>query len=144
VIVAVETGGKAVSQPMEHSRTATVKPVMEALIDPSARIVTDEGNAYVEATGNFAGGHERVNHNAGQYVNDFGFTTNGAESFFSLLKRGHYGTYHKMSKQHLHRYCTEFDFRWNGRLMTDAQRRDAAVVEAVGRRLFCRQPEVSK
>ena len=32
------------------------------------------------------------------------FHTNGVESFWSALKRGYYGTYHKMSFKHLCRY----------------------------------------
>ena len=38
---------------------------------------------------------------------------NGMESFWSLLKRGYYGTYHKMSKEHLQRYVDEFVGRHN-------------------------------
>lgn len=38
-----------------------------------------------------------------------------AESFFAILKRGVYGTFHSISEQHLQRYCDEFAFRWNNR-----------------------------
>ena len=42
-------------------------------------------------------------------------TTNTVEGFFSLLKRGMYGTFHSVSKHHLHRYVAEFEFRYNAR-----------------------------
>ncbi|HEY8748239.1 MAG TPA: transposase [Tepidisphaeraceae bacterium] len=67
-------------------------------------------------------------------------TTNTAEAFFSLLKWGVYGTFHHVSNKHLHRYCNEFDFRWNGKELEDAQRRDAAVRGAEGKRLMYRPP----
>lgn len=41
---------------------------------------------------------------------------NTAEGFFSLLKRGINGTFHHVSKGHLHRYCAEFEFRYNSRI----------------------------
>lgn len=30
--------------------------------------------------------------------------TNGVESFWSMLKRAHMGTFHKISERHLHKY----------------------------------------
>ena len=53
--------------------------------------------------------------------------TNTAESFFALLKRGHYGVFHKLSRKHLHRYCNEFGFRWTERKVTDGERMVAAI-----------------
>jgi hypothetical protein len=49
-------------------------------------------------------------------------STNTAESFFALLKRGHYGIFHQLSNKHLGRYCTEFGFRWDLRRVSDGER----------------------
>ena len=58
--------------------------------------------------------HEAVNHSAGEYVRGMAHT-NGIESFWSMLKRGYQGTYHKMSPKHLERYINEFSGRHNVR-----------------------------
>jgi hypothetical protein len=140
VLVLVETNGRARSQPIERVDAVTLKSAMEASIDPSACIVTDELKSYPRAASGFAGGHQTVKHSAEEYVNADGFHTNTAESFFALLKRGVYGTFHHVSRKHLHRYCNEFDFRWDGRFISDAERRDLAVKGAEGKRLYYRLP----
>lgn len=113
---------------------------MEERVCPTARIVTDELSAYPNAVAGFAGGHETVCHSRDEYVNPRGFHTNTAESYFAIMKRGVYGTFHHVSKKHLHRYCDEFSFRWNGRTLEDSERRDEAVKGAEGKRLYYKQP----
>lgn len=61
--------------------------------------------------------------------------TNTVEGSFSLLKRGIIGTFHSVSKKHLHRYLAEFDFRWNHRKVTDGERAGAAIRKTAGKRL---------
>jgi transposase-like protein len=141
VMVLVETNGNAVSHPIERLRSADLKDAMRAVIDPEATIVTDDLAAYPQAAAGFAGGHYRVTHSQGQYVRTDGRHTNTAESFFALLKRGHYGVFHHLSKKHLHRYCDEFTFRWNGRTISDSERRDEAVKGAEGKRLMYKSPK---
>jgi len=45
------------------------------------------------------------------------------------------GTFHCVSKEHLHRYCDEFAFRWNTRQLNDGERLAAAIKHSVGKRL---------
>jgi hypothetical protein len=89
------------------------------------------------------GRHEIVNHAAGEYArhNKDGTVShiNTCESFFSLLKRGVFGAFHHVSKEHLHRYCGEFSFRWNTRFMTDGERMEEAVSLTEGKRLMYKQ-----
>ena len=54
------------------------------------------------------------------------------------LKRGINGIYHQVSKQHLYRYLTELDLRYNTRKIKDGERTLIAVKQAGGKRLKLR------
>ncbi len=86
--------------------------------------------------------HENVNHSICEYVSG-DVHTNTIEGFFGLLKRGINGIYHHVSPKHLHRYLTEFDFRYNMRKETDENRTSLAFNGIEGKRLFYRQPRVA-
>ncbi len=79
-------------------------------VQTGGMLYTDEGAAYNALDPFFD--HESVNHSVGEYVRGQAHT-NGMESFWSMLKRGYQGTYHKMSPKHLDRYVTEFAGRHN-------------------------------
>lgn len=98
VVVLVERDGKAHSRHVERVDAATLRPAIQEMVDKSATICTDELNVYSGIGEHFDGGHKTVNHGNGQYVGPTGEHTNTAESFFSLLKRGVYGTFHHVSK----------------------------------------------
>ena len=74
---------------------------------PSTMVFTDESRSYKGLPI-----HQAVNHSAGEWVNGMAHT-NGLENFWSIFKRAFHGTFHRMSKQHLHRYVTEFTGRHN-------------------------------
>jgi transposase-like protein len=61
--------------------------------------------------------HLSINHSKGEYVKEGNkeVHTNGIENFWSTFKRGVYGIYHHVSKQHLQKYINEFCFRYNNR-----------------------------
>jgi hypothetical protein len=83
-----------------------------------------------------------VNHSReeyGRYENGFCISTNTVEGYFSLLKRGIIGTYHHVGSQHLHRYLSEFDFRYNTRKITDGERSCKMIAKAPGKRLMYKQ-----
>ncbi|MBS1767623.1 MAG: IS1595 family transposase [Acidobacteria bacterium] len=128
----------------------TAETLQEAIIEvtaPSAKIVTDDHLGYRGVGRHFAGGHESVNHSAKEYVRKQPkdavgpvIHTNTIEGFFSLLKRGLHGTYHAVSKQHLHRYLAEFAFRYNTRSENDGDRLALLIRRAEGKRLSYRDP----
>jgi ISXO2-like transposase domain len=61
------------------------------------------------------------------------------EGYFATLKRGIHGVYHHVGRQHLHRYLSEFDFRYNSRKIKDNERSLLAIQGAAGKRLTYKQ-----
>jgi len=134
VMVLVEREGNAISKPIERLTAKELKSEIRENVDLASRIITDDFKSYRGLKKEFEGGHEVIKHSEGEYSRN-GIDTNTAESFFALMKRGHYGIFHHLSKQHLHRYCDEFAFRWNHRKTSDTERRDIAIRQASGKRL---------
>ena len=62
-------------------------------------------------------------------------STNGIESFWAMLKRGHDGIYHHFSEKHLQRYVTEFAGRHNHRPLDTLAMMEAMAANADGKRL---------
>jgi len=102
--------------------------------------MTDESPVYPKIGDEFAG-HGAVNHSAKEYVRGTFWHTNTVESYFALLKRGVYGSFHNVSEAHLHRYLAEFDFRHNNRKLSDAERAETLLRGAKGKRLMYQQPD---
>lgn len=140
VVALVERDGHARSFHVANVNAKTVRGVLVANVERTAHLMTDESPVYTRL-GKEYNGHSVVNHSAREYVTTGGFKhSNTAENFFSIFKRGVIGTYHHMSEAHLGRYCREFDFRYNTRDLTDAERTDEALTGARGKRLTYRQP----
>lgn len=78
--------------------------------------------------------HEAVSHSTGEYVRG-DVHTQGVESAWSMLKRAHKGTFHKLSVKHLPRYVDEFVGRHNIRDMDTASQMGRAVRGLVGKHL---------
>ena len=96
------------------------------------KLYTDESAAY-KGLGN----HEAVKHRVGEYVRGMAHT-NGIESFWSMLKRAHTGTFHKLSPKHLNRYVQEFAGKHNIRDSGTLAQMQGVVAMLVGRNLLYR------
>ena len=99
-----------------------------------ARVFTDDAAAYKGMPFDRAS----VRHSVGEYVRDMAHT-NGIESFWSMLKRAHKGTYHKMSAKHLQRYVDEFSGRHGIRERDTLDQMQTVVAGMVGKRLMFRE-----
>jgi len=141
VFALVQRGGQVRTFPINRVTAANIRQALQTHVDPAATLVTDEFPSYIKPGREFAR-HLTVNHQAGVYVRGDA-TTNTVEGFFALLKRGIMGTFHHLSKGHLHRYCSEFEFRYNNRIalgVDDETRAKNLVVAAEGKRLTFKQP----
>ena len=98
-------------------------------VEPGAKVYTDDHGGYVGLPN-----HETVRHSVKEYVNGQAHT-NGIESFWSMLKRGYIGTYHRMSPKHLDRYVGEFSGRHNQREDDTIDQMEAMVQGMDGKRL---------
>lgn len=140
IVSLVERHGKARSFHVKNVKSSTLQAYMEGSISPSAKLMTDEAGRYTPIGRAFAS-HEVVNHSKGEYVRGNAHT-NTVEGFFSILKRGLVGTFHHVGEQHLHRYVSEFDFRYSLRAklgVTDSERTDYALKGIGGKRLTYRR-----
>ena len=63
---------------------------------------------------------------------------NGVESFWSMLKRAHKGTFHKLSPKHLQRYVDEFAAKHNIRDLGTLDQMFDTVARFTGHRLLYR------
>jgi transposase-like protein len=139
VVSLVERNGEKRSFHVANISPTTLRPIMQGMIAKNARLMTDEHGTYEKLGKDFAS-HEVVNHTQKEYSRG-DVTTNTVESSFSLLKRGLIGTFHSVSEQHLQRYATEFDFKWNHRIKlgVDDVQRTAAILKGIeGKRLTYR------
>ena len=98
-----------------------------------ATVYTDDAAAYKGMPFD----HASVRHSVGEYVDGMAHT-NGIESFWSMLKRAHKGTYHKISPKHLQRYVNEFAGRHGVRESDTLDQMQTVVAGMVGKRLMYR------
>lgn len=112
VIGAKERNGRVKIATIDKTDALTLESFVFKNVQTGSNVFTDEHRGYSGLRDSF--NHQSVKHSAGEYVNGMAHT-NGIESFWSMLKRGYKGTYHKMSVKHLSRYVTEFAGRHNVR-----------------------------
>jgi transposase-like protein len=118
VIGIKERGGRVRFVHAKDASSAIISKVIKDNVHEDVdRVMTDDFPSYPKAmimAGIHGSKHSRINHSTGVYaIGDI--HTNGIESAFSLLKRGIVGSFHHLSIDHLHRYLSEFEYRFNER-----------------------------
>ncbi len=121
---------KIVAKPVPDRTKAEIHGFIDKAVSPEAKVYTDDHKSYLGLPYD----HESVNHSVGEYVREQAHT-NGVESFWATLKRGYYGTYHRISEKHLERYVNEFSGRHNDRPSDTIEQMKAVVSKLDGKRL---------
>jgi transposase-like protein len=117
---AVQRNGEARIQTIKDTKGKTLKSAVRENVSPDSIVMTDNYKGYNGLDKEYKE-HDVISHSTHQYVNGI-IHTNTIEGFWSLLKRGIVGIYHHVSKEHLHRYCEEFEYRYNSRKLNDSAR----------------------
>ena len=121
---------------VEAVDTDVMIPFIEARVAHGVTVYTDDAKACKPLPTMLNGyDHETVIHSIKEYVRG-DCHTNGVESFWSMLKRAHKGTFHKMSPKHLNRYIQEFVARHNIRESGTVDQMRETVARFVGKRLI--------
>lgn len=113
VVGAIKRKGNVIARVINNTDTETLDSfVRHAVSENVGLIVTDEHSGYRKLKEDFP--HAFVKHAKKQYV-DGVVHTQTIDSFWSLLKRGIMGSFHKVSRKYLPLYVAEFQFRYNNR-----------------------------
>ncbi len=123
---------KVTAKVVRDTTAATLQGFVRGHTEFGAMVYTDEASAYSGLSPEF--GHEAVKHSVAEYVRGQAHT-NGIESFWSMMKRAHMGTFHKISPKHLDRYVQEFATRHNLREADTVDIMGSLAAGTVGKRL---------
>lgn len=131
VLGVLERHGEIRTEVVERTNRKTLDPRVRAHVETGAEIHTDALASYTKLADEYT--HKVIDH-AEAYVKD-NVHTNGAENYWSLLKRTLKGTYVAVEPFHLFRYLDEQALRFNTRKVKDYARFEKVVKCAPGRRL---------
>lgn len=120
VVGMVERGGQIRCKSVEDTKSATLIPIVRQNVSLKAQIVTDEYPSYNQLDRD---GYSRsvVHHGEKEYVRG-SVHTNTIEGFWSHLKQGIKAIQIHVSKKHLDKYCSEYEFKYNSRKISDYER----------------------
>jgi transposase-like protein len=142
VLTLVERGGSARSFHTDGHSLASIVPIVRQNVRRESDLMTDAALHY-KALGREFSSHGTVHHERGEYWKLGEIHTNTVEGYYSIFKRGMKGVYQHCSEKHLHRYLSEFDFRYSNRIalgVDDEARAQKALQGITGKRLTYRRP----
>jgi hypothetical protein len=142
VLTLVERGGAARSFHTDGHSLATIVPIVRQNVRRESKLMTDAALHYKALRKEYAPGNDAVHHEKEEYVRGE-IHSNTVENYHSIFKRGMKGVYQHCSEKHLHRYLSEFDFRYSNRVglgIGDEARAEKALQGITVKRLTYRRP----
>ncbi len=117
IVGAVKRKGNVIARVVANTSKETLNAFVRMAVSTKVSLVsTDEHKGYTDLRHAYP--HGFVRHGVGQYVHG-AIHTNTIEGFWSIVKRGIVGTFHKVSAKYLPLYVNEFEFRYNNRKNAD-------------------------
>lgn len=130
VIGMKQRGGDVRLQAVDTTTAQAIGNTVIENVSSDVQLMSDESLKYRKVLRGYK--RESVNHSNKEWVRG-DVHTNGIENFWSVMKRGIYGTYHQISSKHLQSYCDEFSFRFNSRGLKDGERFSLTLSNIEGR-----------
>jgi transposase-like protein len=117
IVGAVKRKGNVIARVVANTKRETIEAFVREMVSTKVSLLsTDEHKAYSRLFPDYK--HDFVRHGHGEYVSG-AVHTNTIEGFWSIVKRGIVGTFHKVSAKYLPLYVNEFEFRYNNRMKPD-------------------------
>ncbi len=115
VVVIRERTGRTLTQVFKSELASTT--FIRSRVNRGTELMADEANAWNELHASFP--MKRINHEFA--YSDAGACTNGAEEFFSRLRRAEIGHHHHLANVYLGRYASESAWRDDHRRMANGE-----------------------
>ena len=140
VVALVERGGRSRAfHVKDYPHAGMVRDILVQNVKRDSELNTDESKLYTSVGEEYLS-HYTVTHSRHQYVHpQTGAHSNSIEGYFGIFKRGMKGVYQHCAEKHLQSYLNEFDFRYNTRNISDAERAELALKGSAGKRLTYRR-----
>ena len=122
--------GQVRAEAVDDTKKDELQGYLEENVMSDALVYSDQARSYDD----LPQPHEAVQHGTSEYVRGH-VHTNGIESFWSMLKRGYIGVYHRFSQKHLDRYVKEYAGRRNLRELDTIDQMSQLAMQFSGVRL---------
>jgi transposase-like protein len=116
VVVVRERGGRTLPAVFKSEKAAL--GWITSRVAPSTRLMADEANSWNDLHARYD--MERIDHSS-VYSVEGGIYTNGAEEFFSRMRRAEIGHHHHIAGTYLVRYAQESAFREDHRRLSNGE-----------------------